>query len=76
MTLKMTSKAQLFTDEDLDVERVVEVKVLDSRRRNGITQKSFSIYVKKGTKDIDYPATEEMRDFLQKVAKKIYDKTE
>ena len=71
MTLIMTSKAQLFTDEDLDVERVFEVKILDSRKRKGITQKSFSIYTKKETKDTDYPATEEMRDFLQKMAKKI-----
>jgi hypothetical protein len=71
MTLKMTSKAKLITDEDLDVDRIFEVKIIDQRGRNNIKQKSFSIYAKKGTKDSEYPATEEIKNFLQKQVKEL-----
>jgi len=71
MTLKMTSKTKLLTDEDLDVEKIFEIKILDSRGRKGVKQKSFSIYIKKGIKDNEYPTAMKMRDFLRKKAKEI-----
>ncbi len=64
MTFKMTSKTKLYTDKDFDVERVFEIKIVDKRARNEVKQKSFSVMVKKGTKDNEYPKTEKVRDFL------------
>ena len=69
MTLTMTSP--LYTDDDLNFERVIEVRIVDSRQRKGIKQKSFSVYVPKGTKDKDYPDTEKFKTELQKAVKKI-----
>ena len=67
MTFKMSSK--LYTDEDLEVDRVFEIKIGDLRARKGIKQKSFSIFVKKGTKDNEYIETERLKDKLQKAVK-------
>ena len=74
MTLKMAQKAKLYTDKDLSFERVFEVMIRDVRERNGIKKRSFSILVQKGTKDNEYPTTEQMRDFLERRAKDIYEK--
>ena len=67
MTFKMSSK--LYTDEDLEVDRVFEIKIRDLRARKEIKQKSFSIFVKKGTKDNEYSETERLKDKLQKAVK-------
>lgn len=64
MTLIMTSK--LYTDEDLDFERVFEIRVIDLRKRKGVKQKSFSVLVKKGTKDDEYSSAEDVKKELQK----------
>lgn len=69
MSLRMTSK--LYTDEDLKVERVIEVRILDLRKRKGVKQKSFSISVSTGTKDSEYPTAEQLKDGLQKAVKKL-----
>jgi len=64
----MTSKAErfkLFTDKDLNLGRVFEVKILDLRARNGVKQKSFSVLVNKGLKDDEYPTAKELRDLLE-----------
>jgi len=71
MTLKMTQKSKLYTDKDLNFERVFEIKVVDLRARNGIKQRSFSILVEKGTKNNEYPPTQELRDFLEEKTKEI-----
>ena len=64
MTDKMTQKVKLFTEKDFDVEKAFEIKVIDWKARNNIKQKSFSVLIKKGTKNNEYPTTEEVRDFL------------
>ena len=67
----MTSKAKLYTDKDLDLERVLEIRVVDLRGRNKEKQKSFSILVKRETKNNEYPTAEEMRNFLEIKAKEM-----
>lgn len=57
-------KEKLLKEEDISVERVFEVRVIDIRKRNGIKQRSFSLYVKKNIKDTDY-------DSLEKLIKKL-----
>ena len=69
MTSLMTS--ELYTDDDLNFERVIEVKILDIRKRKGVKQKSFSMYVHKGTNDRDYLSAEEIKNKLQKAVKKL-----
>ena len=59
----MTSK--LYTDEEIGFERVFEIRIRDIRERNGITSKSFSLSVKKGTKDNEYLSAEELREKLK-----------
>ena len=59
-------KEKLLKEEDIGVERVFEVRVIDIRKRDGIKQKSFSLYIKKGTKDSDYETTEEVVNKLKK----------
>ena len=71
MTFNMAERVKLYTEKDLDFERVFEVKILDLRSRKGIKQRSFSILVKKGTKDEDYPSAEELRDFIDGKSKEI-----
>lgn len=71
VTYKMTSKVKLYTDKDLDFERVFEIKVLDFGRRDGIKQKSFSIFIKKGTKDKEYISTEDLKNFIEEKIKNI-----
>jgi len=68
MTSKMTSKdnkIKLYTEKDLNYERIFEVRVVDIRGRNGIKQKSFSVLVDKGLKNNEYPTTEEFKQFLE-----------
>ncbi len=61
LTLKMTSK--LYTDEDLDVKRVFEIRIRDLKERQNIKQKSFSLLVKKGV--VDYISTEELKEKIK-----------
>ena len=42
MTHKMTQKVKLYTDKELDFERVFEIRVIDIRKRQEVKQKSFS----------------------------------
>ena len=65
MTLRMSSRP-LYTDEDLNFERVFEVRIIDLRKRCGVKQKSFSISVRKGTKDKDYLSADELKKILKK----------
>ena len=68
MILKMTSKnnkIKLYTEKDLNYERIFEVRVVDIRGRSGIKQKSFSVLVDKGLKNNEYPTTEEFKQFLE-----------
>lgn len=69
MSLEMTSR--LYTDEDLKVERVFEIRILDLRKRKGIKQKSFSISVPQGTKDGGYVSAEKLKEELQKSVRKL-----
>ena len=71
MTFKMTQKVKLLTEKDFDVDKVFEVRVIDFRERGGIKQKSFSVLVKKGTKNNEYPTTEEVKDFLENKIKEV-----
>lgn len=71
MTLKMTQKAKLLTEKDFNVEKIFEIKVFDWRARKGVKQKSFSVMVKKGTKDNEYPTTEKVKDFLEEKIKEL-----
>ena len=59
-------KEKLLKEEDIGVERVFEIRVLDIRKRNGIKQKSFSLYIKKGTLDNDYDSAEEIINKLKR----------
>lgn len=68
MTFLMTSK--LYTDEDLNFERVFEVRIIDLRKRGGVKQKSFSISAKKGIKNNEYPTAEELKKIFRKVLSK------
>jgi len=62
----MSSKKKLYTDEEIGYERVFEIKILDFRQRQGVKQRSFSLSVKRGTKDNEYDTTDELRKFLKK----------
>ena len=68
MTLAMSSK--LYTDEDLNFERVFEIRIIDLRKRGGVKQKSFSISVRKGTPDREYPTAEELKKSFRKTLSK------
>ena len=59
-------KEKLLKEEDIGVERVLEVRVVDIRKRNGIKQKSFSLYIKKGRNDDDYETAEELINKLKR----------
>ena len=59
-------KEKLLKEEDIGVERVFEIRVLDIRKRNGTKQKSFSLYIKKGTRDNDYDNAEEIINKLKR----------
>ena len=61
----MTSK--LYTDEEIGFERVFEIRIRDIRERNGITSRSFSLNVKKDTKDNDYLSTDELKEKIKSV---------
>jgi hypothetical protein len=65
---KSSKKSALYIDEE-EFERVFEIRVRDLRERKGVKQKSFSISVKKGTKDSDYPDVEELKDKIKKMIK-------
>ena len=68
-TLVMTSK--IYVGDDSKIERVIEVRILDLRKRKGVKQKSFSISVPVGTKDNEYPSSEELKKELQKAIKEM-----
>jgi len=61
----MTSK--LYTDEEIGFERVFEIRIRDIRERNRITSRSFSLNVKKDTKDNDYLSTDELKEKIKSV---------
>lgn len=71
MTFKMTQKTKLYTDKELSFERVFEIRIVDLRKRQGIKQKSFSISIKKGTKDNEYIETEKLKDMLEKAINEV-----
>ena len=68
MTLLMSSK--LYTEEELNFERVFEVRIIDLRKRGGVKQKSFSVSVKKGTRDSEYPSADELKKIFRKALSK------
>ena len=59
--------SKLYTDEEIGFERVFEIRIRDIRKRNGITSRSFSLNVKKGTKDNDYLSTDELKEKIKLV---------
>ena len=59
----MTSK--LYTDEEIGFERVFEIRIRDIRERNSITSKSFSLSVKKGTKNSEYLSADELKEKIK-----------
>ena len=62
------SKRKLMLEEER--ERVLEVRVLDVRERKSVKQRSFSVFVKTGAKDDEYPSCEEFTELLKNAVRK------
>ena len=65
---KKTSNSNFYIDEE-EFERVFEIRIRDLRERKGVKQKSFSVSVKKGTKDSDYADADRIKEILQAAIK-------
>ena len=67
----MTQKTKLYTDKELDFERVFEIRIRDLRERKGIKQKSFGVSVKKDTKDDDYMDIKKLKQVIEKAISEV-----
>ena len=65
---KKTNRSNFYIDEE-EFERVFEIRIRDLRERKGVKQKSFSVSVKKGTKDSDYADADRIKEILQAAIK-------
>jgi hypothetical protein len=67
----MTSKrrVRLLTDEETGYERVIEIRILDFRQRDGVKQRSLSLSVPPKTKNDEYETADELKEFLNKTLK-------
>ena len=63
----MTSK--IYTENEIGFKRVFEIRIRDLRERDGIKQKSFSLSVKKETKDKNYIKTIELKEKIEEFIK-------
>ena len=64
MTLIMSSK--LYTEDEIGFERVIEVRIIDLKKKK---QKSFSLSIKKSSKD--YLQIEKVKTILEKAVKGV-----
>ena len=69
MSSKVSSimSSKLYTEEEVNFERAFEIRIRDLRERKGDKQKSFSLYVKPGTEEDEYPSLNEIRVLLNKI---------
>jgi hypothetical protein len=61
----MTSKGKLFTESEIGFERVIEVRIRDLRERGGNKQRSFSLSVRKGTKNDEYGSLDDIKNIIE-----------
>ena len=69
----MTSKPKykkLFTEDEIQVERVFEIMIRDIRERGEKKKVSFSVMAEKGIRDDQYPDADEMREILKMAIKR------
>ena len=71
MTSKLLRRGKLYTDKELDLDRVFEIRIRDLRERNGNKQKSFSILAHKGLKDEEFIPLEDLKNFLEDKIKEL-----
>ncbi len=78
MSLVMTPKRykKLFTDDQIETERLFEIRIRDLRQRNGVKQVSFSLEAKRGLKNEEYLSAEEIKKLLKDSLKKEMEKYE
>ena len=66
MSLQMSSK--LYTEEEIGFERVIEIRIVDLKARDG-KQRSFSLSAKKGAKD--YPSLDRLKQIFEGAMRKV-----
>lgn len=63
----MSSK--LLTEGEVAHERVYEIRIVDLRTTKDAKQRSFSLYVRKGTKSDDYASVDTLKTAIESYIK-------